>query len=91
MLGHRISGSKAAYYKSKTHVLKEDYALFVKELSIKDVIIKDRTPAQIKEIVKENIEIRETQADIADQFQKILEFAKTDPEGFIEYMKKEEN
>lgn len=90
MLGHRIAGSKAAYYKSKPHILKEDYALFVQELSIKEVVIKDMTPHQVKQIVKENVEIRETQEDIAEQFTKILEFAKTDPEGFIKHMKDQE-
>jgi len=36
---------------------------------------------------KENQGIIENQADIAKQFTKILEFAQTDPEGFIKHMK----
>lgn len=56
MLGHRIAGSKAAYYKSKPHILKEDYFLFVHELCIREIEFKDKTPAQIKQIVRENQE-----------------------------------
>lgn len=90
MMGHSPGKIKGTYVKPKKERLLLQYKRCLPDLTMDKVIIQDTTPAQVKQIVKENIEIKENQADIADQFHKILEFAKTDPEGFIEYMKKEE-
>lgn len=54
MLGHSIPSTKAAYYKSDPGFLKEEYLKVVNHLSIKEVIIKDRTSEEVKQIVREN-------------------------------------
>jgi translation initiation factor 2 beta subunit (eIF-2beta)/eIF-5 len=52
------------------------------------VIVQDRTPAQIKEIVRENQDIRAKQEEINKEFKKILEYATKDPDGFADFLKK---
>jgi translation initiation factor 2 beta subunit (eIF-2beta)/eIF-5 len=52
------------------------------------VIVQDRTPAQIKEIVRENQDIRAKQEEISKEFKKILEYATNDPDGFADFLKK---
>jgi integrase len=90
MMGHSPGKIKGTYVKPKKKRLLLQYKRCLEDLSMEKVIIQDTTPAQVKQIVKENVEIKKTQDNIAEQFTKILEFAKTDPEGFIKHMKKEE-
>jgi integrase len=75
---------------------KQQYVKVIPALSIRDTKVHDfktkeylKLEQQLEEKDHKYNEIKETQVDIADQFQKILEFAKTDPEGFIKHMKKE--
>ena len=74
--------------------MKQFYISLIPALSIRDTKVHDFKSKEYLELEKrlgnkdkENQEIRENQEDIAKQFQKILEFAKTDPEGFIKHMK----
>ena len=90
MMGHSPGKVKKAYVKPKKERLLVQYKKCLEDLTMEKIVIHDMTPAQVKQIVKENVEIRENQEDIAQQFTKILEFAKTDPEGFIKHMKKAE-
>lgn len=75
MLGHSIPATKAAYYKSDPEFLKEEYMKVVQALSIKEVVIRDRTSKEIKQIVLENKDLKEafeTQKQDNEEFKRFV-------------------
>ena len=87
MMGHSPGKVKDAYIKPKKDRLLVQYKKALPELLMEKVIVQDRTPAQIKEIVRENQDIRAKQEEINKEFKKILEYATKDPDGFADFLK----
>lgn len=80
MLGHSINETKEAYYKSNPAKLKKYYSKFVHELSIREVVIQDRTSAEIKEIVRDNeakeqriLDLEEKDKIMGDLMRRVME------------------
>lgn len=76
LLGHSIPPTRASYFKSDPAFLKEEYLKVVNHLSIKEVIVKDRTSEEVKQIVLENKELRDgldTEKQKREMMQKQIE------------------